>query len=176
MEAIPEFLKNVSDVALIFAVSAFTLVCVIFAVFLKPRLDKFDSLYDQHTKLQTRFETLKVDDNLHDLQVLKTDVALLKAAEEQRDKKVRDAVDAQNKSLRDLEGRISQALKAGDNGNLRMLLALREDQAETAYTLSRIQGGTKEDEARREWIRAKEELARFQEEEEQKQRGSSATA
>jgi len=56
-----------------------------------------------------------------------------------------------------------------------MLLALREDQAETAYTLSRIQGGTKEDEARKEWIRAKEELARF-EEQEQKQRASSTTA
>lgn len=82
------------NIARIFAVSAFALVCVIFAVFLKPRLDKFDKLHDNHTALRTRFETLKVDeDHLRDLQNLKTDVAVLKQAEAQRDKKVRDAIE-----------------------------------------------------------------------------------
>jgi len=171
---------------------------LVFAFFLKPRLDKFDTLYDEHTKLlerittlkiddkfldlqnlkdnhtklQERISTLKIDDNLRDLQTLKTDVALLKQSEEQRDKKLRDATDSLSKSLKDLEGRIRQAVRDGDNDNLRLFLTLREDQAETAYTLSRVQGGSKEEEARDEWTRAKAELAKFLEEQ---KRSSGAT-
>jgi hypothetical protein len=53
-----------------------------------------------------------------------------------------------------------------------MLLTVREDQAETAYLLSKIQGGTKEEEARSEWLRAKDELARFLEDEQQNPPGT----
>ena len=153
------------NIALFFAVSAFALVCVIFAVFLKPRLDKFDKLHDNHTALRTRFETLKVDENLRDLQNLKTDVAVLNQAEAQRDKKVRDAIESLSSSLKDLESRIQQAVRAGDRDNLRNLLTLRVGQTETAYTLSKIQGGIKEEQPRDEWVRAKNELAKFLSEE-----------
>jgi t-SNARE complex subunit (syntaxin) len=115
--------------------------------------------------LRTRFETLKVDENLRDLQNLKTDVAVLNQAEAQRDKKVRDAIESLSSSLKDLESRIQQAVRAGDRDNLRNLLTLRVGQTETAYTLSKIQGGIKEEQPRDEWVRAKNELAKFLSEE-----------
>jgi hypothetical protein len=172
---VPQFLKNVSDLALILAGSAFALVCIIFAIFLKPKLDSFDKLKADYTELKSRFNTLKVDDNLRDLQNLSKDVAVLKSSEEQRDRNVRDAIDAVGKSLKELENRIHQAMKAGDRDNLRNLLEVRVDQTETAYTLSKIQGGTKEEEARDEWIRAKDQLAQFYAEE-QKGRADSTAA
>jgi len=52
---------------------------------------------------------------------------------------------------------------------------VRVDQTETAYTLSKIQGGTKEEEARDEWVRAKDQLAQFYAEE-QKGRADSTAA
>ena len=170
----PDFLKNVSDIALILAGSAFALVCVIFAVFLKPRLDDFDKLKADYTELKSRFNTLKVDENLRDLQNLSREVAVLKSSEEQRDRKVRDAIESVGKSLKELEHRIHQAMKAGDRDNLRSLLEVRVGQAETAYTLSKIQGGIKEEEARNEWSRAKDQLAKFYAEEQKGRADSTA--
>jgi len=56
-----------------------------------------------------------------------------------------------------------------------LFVEVRVDQTETAYTLSKIQGGTKEEEARDEWVRAKDQLAQFYAEE-QKGRADSTAA
>jgi uncharacterized protein YoxC len=111
-ETIAELLKDVPPIALIFAVAAFALAGIIFAIFLRPRIEKFDELVQTLTKLKAEFETLKIPDNLRDLQSLKTEVALLKAAEERRDQKVAHAVQSLEKSLKDLEQRIRQAVHA----------------------------------------------------------------
>jgi phage/plasmid-associated DNA primase len=66
---------------------------------------------------------------------------------------------------------IKVTIAAGDQENLERLLTWRVDQLETSYTLSKIQGGTQEEEARDEWARAKDELAKFLNEK-QKQRAT----
>lgn len=70
-------------------------------------------------------------------------------------------IEGQTRSIKELEEVIAQKIERGDNHNLVKFLTWRVDQLETAYTLSKMQGGTREEDAREKWVRAKDELAAF---------------
>jgi hypothetical protein len=156
-----ELLKHLPAIAVILSAAALALTGTVFALFLKPKLKVIDDLSRAFDKHKAHFETLQVAHNLSVLQRIQTDVALLQQAESQRNDRLNAAIAAQNKSIEELEKEIEQEMDAGDNRNTGMYLAWRVEQLETAYVLSRIQGGPKEEEARDRWARAKDDLAKF---------------
>jgi hypothetical protein len=156
-----ELLKNIPNIALILSAAALALVGVVFALFLRPKLKVLDNLTSEFQVHAAHFQTLKVADNLNVLQKLQMDVALLQQSESQRNEKLNAAIDAQRKSIAELEDVIAHKVEAGDNHNMGRYLSWRVDQLETAYALARLQGGIKEDDARERWLRAKDDLAKF---------------
>jgi len=152
-------LKYLPEMALILSASALALVSAVFALFLKPKIKEIDKLSKDFGEHKSHIETLKVADNLSTIQKLNTDVALLQQSENVRNDRINQVIEAQTKSIKELEEVIAQKIEAGDNHNLVKFLTWRVDQLETAYTLSKMQGGTKEEDARERWMRAKDELA-----------------
>lgn len=169
-----------------FAASALALVGVIFALLINPRLKDLDSVKADHGQLRSHIDTLKIADNLTALQRLQndfaaltgrdlstrmnnseeairavlTDIAVLKQSDAERNQRLNTAVDSLAQTIKRLESEIAAKVASGDRENLIGLLALRVDQLETSYTLSKIQGGVREEEARDRWARAKDDLAR----------------
>jgi hypothetical protein len=156
-----ELAAHASELALIFATTALASVGVVLALFLRPKLKEFDELKESHTKLKTEYGTLQIPKNLADVQKLTTDVAVLQQSEFQRNERLNAGIESLNKLTKQMAHEIKVTIAAGDQENLERLLTWRVDQLETSYTLSKIQGGTQEEEARDEWNRAKDELARF---------------
>jgi hypothetical protein len=158
---IGELIKNIPVVALIFSAASLALVGVMFSTFLTPKLKKLDKLESDFRKLETAYDTLKVPENLSALQRLQTDVAVLGRSEELRNARLNEAIEAQKRSIEGLEAVIDQKVRDGDNHHLSRYLSWRVDQTETAYSLSRLIGGVREEDARQKWSEAKEALAQF---------------
>ena len=183
---VPTLLKYLPIIATILAASSLALVSATFALFLKPRLTTLDTLKSDFSGLDSHIKTLKIADNLNALQklqqdfaeligrdiairiasseealkLLSTEVAVLKQSETERNQRLNAAIDAQANSIRSLNTEIAEKVARGDNENLIKLLTWRVEQLETKYTLSKIQGGIREEETRDEWARAKDDLAR----------------
>lgn len=159
-------LHHLPQLAIVFAASALAIVGAVFALFLLPKLKKVDEFVTSHAALTSHISTLKIPENLSALQRLQVDVALLQSSETQRNQRLSIAVDAQNGLIQKLQDQITDKIEAGDQENLIRLLMLKTDQLEVAYTLSKIQGGSKEEETRKRLVRAQEELAKKLDEEE----------
>jgi inorganic triphosphatase YgiF len=138
-------------------------------------------------KLQAHIDTLEIPNNLKTLQKLQqdfaelegrdilvrlkaaeqltkdmsVDIAILKQSETERNLRLNTAIDSQALRIRSLELEIAEKVAKGDKENLLRLLEWRVDQLETAYTLAKVQGGTREEDARDKLKRAKEDLAKF---------------
>ena len=149
---------HLSEFAVVFSACSLALIGAVFARFLLPKLKKIDDFATSHAELASHISTLKIPDNLSALQRLQTEVAVLQASESQRNERLILAIDAQNRLIQRLQDQIAEKIKAGDQENLLRLLTLKVEQLEVAYTLSKIQGGTKEEETRERLARAKSEL------------------
>ena len=180
-------LHHLSEIALILSAAAVALVAGVFALFMKPKLKELDELKVSHSALTAEIKTLKIPDNLNSLQGLQakfaelegrdlisrmtaaealnqkllTSVTVLEQSEVQRDAKLTLGIAEVQKNVLKLEEEIGKKISRGDGDNLGRLLDWRVDQLETAYTLSKIRGGTQEEDAREKWLRAKDEVAEF---------------